>query len=123
MSRRPPRPTRPDTLCPVTTLVRSAVSWTDSRSGAWSARANQARADAYDGPGVNPGQAPSLDGVTLAELVDAAAGIHELVLTGVERPEEHQSELQSLMRISYAVLCLTKKINQHKPQTDTPTPT
>src|SRR3546814_9758287 len=35
----------------------------------------------------------------------------------VGRSEEHTSELQSLMRISYAVFCLTKKKNQHKPHT------
>src|SRR3546814_10036695 len=72
--------------------------------------------------------------VTLAELVDAAAGIHDLVLARVERvrgrrhvdldqrvlvavfpldrrSEEHTSELQSLMRISYAVFCLKKTNN------------
>src|SRR3546814_2330528 len=49
--------------------------------------------------------------VTLAELVDAAAGIHD-------RSEEHTSELQSLMRISYAVFCLKK---QHIMQTITQT--
>src|SRR3546814_8357590 len=42
-------------------------------------------------------------------LVDAEKG----VLTDIRRSEEHTSELQSLMRISYAVFCLKKKKNQH----------
>src|SRR3546814_5081946 len=52
-------------------------------------------------------------GVLLAERKDAAKGallrswLHQHVL----RSEEHTSELQSLMRISYAVFCLKKKIN------------
>src|SRR3546814_7811993 len=39
----------------------------------------------------------------------AAAGEADLQARGLSRSEEHTSELQSLMRISYAVLCLTKK--------------
>src|SRR3546814_8555612 len=42
-------------------------------------------------------------------VVDDAT--HEAVVIEVERSEEHTSELQSLMRISYAVFCLKKKIN------------
>src|SRR3546814_4091882 len=38
-------------------------------------------------------------------------------LGGVARSEEHTSELQSLMRISYAVFCLKKKTHEHKPKT------
>src|SRR3546814_7057768 len=45
--------------------------------------------------------------VLVGELGEAVAGI-------VERSEEHTSELQSLMRISYAVLCLKKKKQTHK---------
>src|SRR3546814_9730571 len=59
-----------------------------------------------------------------ARRADQATGINETrvsgmdqrplaVLDGVERSEEHTSELQSLMRISYAVFCLKKK-KQHK---------
>src|SRR3546814_5306647 len=39
---------------------------------------------------------------------------------GAGRSEEHTSELQSLMRISYAVFCLKKKTNKHTPQVNTP---
>src|SRR3546814_6220124 len=48
---------------------------------------------------------PDLDSATPAELVSEARG-------ALERSEEHTSELQSLMRISYAVFCLKKK-NKH----------
>src|SRR3546814_3743721 len=45
-----------------------------------------------------------------ASLLDAATGLH--ALEQYYRSEEHTSELQSLMRISYAVLCLKKKTNK-----------
>src|SRR3546814_10305521 len=47
---------------------------------------------------------------TLAERGDHAAGNENKPRHGVYRSEEHTSELQSLMRISYAVFCLKKKI-------------
>src|SRR3546814_2634939 len=40
-------------------------------------------------------------------------GARRFFITGVDRSEEHTSELQSLMRISYAVFCLKKKTRQH----------
>src|SRR3546814_2346090 len=51
-------------------------------------------------------------------LADAVAAEHQLALVSVpqcegERSEEHTSELQSLMRISYAVFCLKKNITKH----------
>src|SRR3546814_2399708 len=104
MIRRPPRSTRTDTLFPYTTLFRSGGSI------------------------VGDGR---LDGLGLAELVDLhhpghdgaarrlpderareAAGEQkraERREPPVLRSEEHTSELQSLMRISYAVFCLKKK--------------
>src|SRR3546814_7336257 len=94
MIRRPPRSTRTDTLFPYTTLFRSA-----------------------DAPGIGPPR-------FRLQFRDDLAGAHlgrsrygpcrkareqgvERVLVG--RSEEHTSELQSLMRISYAVFCLKKK--------------
>src|SRR3546814_5819902 len=97
MIRRPPRSTRTDTLFPYTTLFRSAGY---SRSGH---------------------QPPSMTDTT---HIDTPAptfsdfGLHPSVLQAVTetgyttptpRSEEHTSELQSLMRISYAVFCLKKK--------------
>src|SRR3546814_7602548 len=88
MIRRPPRSTRTDTLFPYTTLFRSA-RWQDPRDAATALRphilfAPQRRAC--------PARQP-------------ARRRYE----GVRRSEEHTSELQSLMRISYAVFCLKKK--------------
>src|SRR3546814_3920686 len=93
MIRRPPRSTRTDTLFPYTTLFRS-----DPRHD----RPGRVRSGRLRGGGVvraghaGPGR-PRGEG---------EAG-HRLPRLG--RSEEHTSELQSLMRISYAVFCLKKK--------------
>src|SRR3546814_6243743 len=88
MIRRPPRSTRTDTLFPYTTLFRS--------------RPFRAAAPAF------PASDPPLrhDRSRAAENRPAAPDA-----TG-GRSEEHTSELQSLMRISYAVFCLKKKKNK-----------
>src|SRR3546814_17331763 len=97
LSRRPPRSTLTDTLFPYTTLFRSR--WR-RRSGGRCVTA-----------GVLAGQSASdttLDGVN---QIDALGnfGAANFSLTNAQRSEEHTSELQSLMRISYAVFCLKKK--------------
>src|SRR3546814_6062384 len=87
MIRRPPRSTRTDTLFPYTTLFRSrrrACLERPISRGAWNA--------AQAAPRRPPSSEPFLD-KPIAN----------------ERSEEHTSELQSLMRISYAVFCLKKK--------------
>src|SRR3546814_10712821 len=100
MIRRPPRSTRTDTLFPYTTLFRSASS------------------------GVNP---PSTQSVAETRMpIGLCAGQAARIAWNVSsgnrmrfssdppyRSEEHTSELQSLMRISYAVFCLKQK--NHKP--------
>src|SRR3546814_1876352 len=100
MIRRPPRSTRTDTLFPYTTLFRSRHAQDRQgdprRTGQIGPRAR--RADA---------QRRSLSGATRA-LPDRAAAEGRSVHLG-PRSEEHTSELQSLMRISYAVFCLKKK--------------
>src|SRR3546814_3849821 len=87
MIRRPPRSTRTDTLFPYTTLFRSGAGW-------------------------------KTDGVRSCEILVVP---HEIPCGSVSflnrrpaarRSEEHTSELQSLMRISYAVFCLKKKKNR-----------
>src|SRR3546814_6029125 len=86
MIRRPPRSTRTDTLFPYTTLFRSPpVSAHSSRSGEPVQRSLQ------------PFRLGGFFSMVLARL----------------RSEEHTSELQSLMRISYAVFCLKNKKHLH----------
>src|SRR3546814_7148799 len=88
MMRRPPRSTRSDTLFPYSKLFRA-----------------QCRASG--------GRFSGGDGAELWRHAAGAAGIGWRADRGgrgraVERSEEHTSELQSLMRISYAVFCLKK---------------
>src|SRR3546814_5582853 len=105
MIRRPPRSTRTDTLFPYTTLFRSP--------GCARQAPDRPRRHREQGP---PGhqraagrftcQRARGGGVEKAAAVEAAGG---RPCTGAARSEEHTSELQSLMRISYAVFCLKKK--------------
>src|SRR3546814_17461291 len=98
MIRRPPRSTRTDTLFPYTTLFRSRLQERDG----------MARGRRVEDQEV--GHAEPLELLDLAEDEDVLdpgrRGGHH-----VQRSEEHTSELQSLMRISYAVFCLKKTIH------------
>src|SRR3546814_7027912 len=87
MIRRPPRSTRTDTLFPYTTLFRSRDA---------------------------PGRAECLPSHPGRRLL-AASSPRSASPSGrsPRRSEEHTSELQSLMRISYAVFCLKKKTESH----------
>src|SRR3546814_4555476 len=100
MIRRPPRSTRTDTLFPYTTLFRSRpISAPTSglgRNGA--APARRPRIFPYQKFGYG----------TVAEIEGNKLEID----FETTRSEEHTSELQSLMRISYAVFCLKKKTNK-----------
>src|SRR3546814_8562619 len=92
MIRRPPRSTRTDTLFPYTTVLREDV---EQHLGA---------VDVVVEP--QPGSVGEV--VALAGVVGhRPGGVDEGALH--ERSEEHTSELQSLMRISYAVFCLNNK--------------
>src|SRR3546814_6699877 len=100
MRRRPPRSTRTDTLFPYTTLFRS-------RQGGVDLLGRLADATPIEPPGDRVAVDP--EGVVVRQQLfpqrrDIA---HREVVRG--RSEEHTSELQSLMRISYAVFCLKKK--------------
>src|SRR3546814_3175855 len=101
MIRRPPRSTRTDTLFPYTTLFRSVAQ----------ARGNagiiQAVLDLAGDTGMV--DIEFVDRLLRGEGVGLAAHHADLAL----RSEEHTSELQSLMRISYAVFCLKKKKKEH----------
>src|SRR3546814_7367476 len=92
MIRRPPRSTRTDTLFPYTTLFRSPA--------ALSLRVS------------HPPLAPSTRQKTLISFAPTATTLMPSAsptIRSSSRSEEHTSELQSLMRISYAVFCLKKK--------------
>src|SRR3546814_1794098 len=86
MIRRPPRSTRTDTLFPYTTLFRS-----------------------LEPLAAQPDRRPAdLDFRIAVRALDPDA-VHHRRDRALHRSEEHTSELQSLMRISYAVFCLKKK--------------
>src|SRR3546814_3630584 len=83
MIRRPPRSTRTDTLFPYTTLFRS--------------------------PTIDELRAKWLPGMAWVAELDGQVAGWTAIQPVSDRSEEHTSELQSLMRISYAVFCLKKK--------------
>src|SRR3546814_4975767 len=95
MIRRPPRSTRTDTLFPYTTLFRSGVE------------------RHFDGATF---AATWESGTRRLARLDVDLGARStLALVPSGRSEEHTSELQSLMRISYAVFCLKKKKKKAHP--------
>src|SRR3546814_1349211 len=97
MLRRPPRSTRTDTLFPYTPLFRSAVAVVLAGNVAGNhRRQNQRAGEAGQGPVAQAGKPIGHPSHTDSRF-------------GPSRSEEHTSELQSLMRISYAVFCLKKK--------------
>src|SRR3546814_4671017 len=112
MIRRPPRSTRTDTLLPYTTLFRSARRFRAGRKFVGTAR-------------TAPTIARRRSSRRLAKfrfVFDLCRGEQRRDTIApfytADRSEEHTSELQSLMRISYAVFCLKKKktdnhINYH----------
>src|SRR3546814_16466155 len=119
MIRRPPRSTRTDTLFPYTTLFRSARHGL-GRGGQLQLRRVRFQRDEFlpelrprphalpDGRGTEPSR---------RKLLHRERPLGHPSATGADcraRSEEHTSELQSLMRISYAVFCLKKKTNQNK---------
>src|SRR3546814_1984351 len=109
MIRRPPRSTRTDTLFPYTTLFRS------HHPQAWR-------------PGLGGGRDRQGRHLPFHALTEGRLMPGKIILLVEDNPddrsEEHTSELQSLMRISYAVFCLKKKKipttynkKHHKPST------
>src|SRR3546814_1998944 len=96
MIRRPPRSTRTDTLFPYTTLFRSLQSRQNSHYAARSMFRSVSR------PGLPLGREPKRSAMVCFNS------------SSESRSEEHTSELQSLMRISYAVFCLKKKKKKNK---------
>src|SRR3546814_10205584 len=97
MIRRPPRSTRTDTLFPYTTLFRSTVLSSDTSH--WNGRETMSDTSISNVMAIR------------AEVIARSRALREAQPTA--RSEEHTSELQSLMRISYAVFCLKKKHNNN----------
>src|SRR3546814_5581820 len=95
MIRRPPRSTRTDTLFPYTTLFRSCRAL--GEQGGYCGHQD----GKYENPPIIEGRRRTVD-----------CGPHHGACNH-PRSEEHTSELQSLMRISYAVFCLKKKKITH----------
>src|SRR3546814_8943864 len=112
MARRPPRATRTDTLFPYTTLCRSEPGQAREHDGGGTVGTAGSARDPGDQRRVGdqsvhrtedgrPKPAPGDIGMLMPDHVCCW------------RSEEHTSELQSLMRISYAVFCLKKKHIHH----------
>src|SRR3546814_5508364 len=105
MIRRPPRSTRTDTLFPYTTLFRSGNATVASYSipiDAVTSKTYVVFGGARANAAVSFALATSVASGSASEI-SGALGLY------TPRSEEHTSELQSLMRISYAVFCLKKK--------------
>src|SRR3546814_7635263 len=110
MIRRPPRSTRTDTLFPYTTLFRSGHHSCDPREE------SRIRYP-YRRRGIRPERRHKVRSrkrvshlaPLLVQTQPSAGTKQSPQRTGTSRSEEHTSELQSLMRISYAVFCLKKK--------------
>src|SRR3546814_7931526 len=106
MIRRPPRSTRTDTLFPYTTIFRSdnfRFRWTTTYYG--KINDSNSLADQY---AALLETNPNAEVPIFLNIGDVWE--HDLFLSfDLDRSEEHTSELQSLMRISYAVFCLKKK--------------
>src|SRR3546814_1864807 len=94
MIRRPPRSTRTDTLFPYTTLFRSIAR-----------------------------ESVMLQTIVTDDEVNIVIAQQHLCGSHAVRSEEHTSELQSLMRISYAVFCLKKKTQENDNKTQKIIPT
>src|SRR3546814_4396740 len=111
MWRRPPSSTRTDTLCPDTTLFRSC----SSRWSCWAAsdRCSGCRAPLPEAGGPTVPDVPGRPYHLIHRGGWRGSWRQVVGVLSLGRSEEHTSELQSLMRISYAVFCLKKKTNKH----------
>src|SRR3546814_1807836 len=105
MIRRPPRSTRTDTLFPYTTLFRSQL--TDEYL--------EYLAQTFFARLLGSKTAAQTDDEDCSKLLLGSELEQAMAQDAQIRSEEHTSELQSLMRISYAVFCLKKKRKQTRP--------
>src|SRR3546814_5892011 len=108
MIRRPPRSSRTDTLLPYTPLFRSVSASTlepEVRKDLASQKVNGGNVAAASLVGKRVAEKAKAAGIELVAFDRSGFRYH--------RSEEHTSELQSLMRTSYAVFCLKKKKNRY----------
>src|SRR3546814_9224704 len=131
MRRRPPRSTRTDTLFPYTTRFRSAAPGDRGRSAGRCLRSEPMTTTSLSfvhrfEPAASPGRPPVLllhgtggdenDLLPIGGMVAPGSALLSPRGKVLERSEEHTSELQSLMRIPYAVFCLKKTKQKHTKQ-------
>src|SRR3546814_9617388 len=103
MRRRPPRATRTYTLFPYTTLFQSAMVVRHARVREGTGHFERRKPDARP-----PGRKRQRVALTKSRLLDGRQPVKWSENTWI-RSKEHTSKLQSLMRISYAVICFKKK--------------
>src|SRR3546814_6709902 len=114
MIRRPPRSTLPDTLYPYTTRFRSSVNICPCPASitAITSIPTSTRCFRHDDE-----QTCLRNGRRRADGHERNGNDRHCTRRARQRSEEHKSELQSLMRISYAVFCLKKKTKTHEADT------
>src|SRR3546814_2576086 len=103
---RPPRSTRTDTLFPYTTLFRSSDG-----ENHWQCLSSST--ENFGGVTKYSAKVNHFTSFAVIFSYNTFQSCNQLVYTWLARSEEHTSELQSLMRISYAVFCLKKKKLHH----------
>src|SRR3546814_5445502 len=121
MRRRPPRSTRTDTLFPYTTLFRSCHVHTDRPTMHATPAVRLGCTDCHGGDATQVGDATlgyddprNLAAMKRAHPQPTLPGAWHDSSANPQDRKKHTSELQSLMRISYAVFCLQKKIYQQQ---------
>src|SRR3546814_5928559 len=117
MIRRPPRSTRTDTLFPYTTLFRSREECYDIGNVLRRSQAAQSRLAFQH---LDKRLVVQQEGDEIRLRRAWRDGVHVDTTRATARSAEHTSELQSLMRISYAVCCLKKQNTTHVTQHTTP---
>src|SRR3546814_5930476 len=109
MIRLPPRSTRTDTLLPYTTLFRSCHALGRPFLGVDTRGGPALYITCEDDKDELHRRQAAICRALHGQPADLSGKLHLVSLAGELRSEEHTSELQSLMRISYAVFCLKKK--------------
>src|SRR3546814_1156245 len=112
MIRRPPRSTLPDTLFHYTALVRSGAACPIVKVGRMAgqfAKPRSAPTEVIDGVELPSYHGDIINGIDFTK--ESREPDPERLVRAYNRSEEHTSELQSLLRISYAAFCLQKQNN------------